>query len=227
MPRPPSRGGLSGCGRGRRQPRLGLTRTGGSGRHRRLDSSSPPFMPRSGLGARRCARGRCSQGSTARVDAASHLGRRYGAVQQFPTSRQISLGQLRGLPPFQPRRLPSSLLLTISPPRRADERSAVLNRSTGSTIPLVMPIETGSDPRGLWRLHLSPPSRRPAHRGRGVWLHHHKKVPTGPRCWHQTSASPPRSPIIRGWPPPYRPHRSSERARNRATRTACPDREVC
>jgi hypothetical protein len=74
---------------------------------------------------------------------------------------------------------------------------------------------------------ISPPSRRPAQRGRGAWRAINKEGPIGPRRWRKTSTPPPRHRIGRGRPPPYRPNRPSELARKgQHVRPVLPER-VC
>ena len=63
---------------------------------------------------------------------------------------------------------------------------------------------------------ISPPSRRPAQRGRGVWHRHKKKVPFGTKTLAEmTSTPPPRYRISRGRPPPFRPNPPSELAQKK------------
>jgi hypothetical protein len=105
------------------------------------------------------------------------------------------------------------------------EARKILNTNAASSGRLIMTIETGSDPRGLWRLYLSPPSRRPAQRGRGAWLFRNGKVRIRTMTLASTSTLPRSHRIGRGRPPPYRPNPPSELAQQRATRMACPTRE--
>jgi hypothetical protein len=63
---------------------------------------------------------------------------------------------------------------------------------------------------------ISPPSRRPAQRGRGVWHRYKKKVPCGTKTLAEmTSTPPPSYRISWGRPPPFRPNPPSELAQNK------------
>jgi hypothetical protein len=77
---------------------------------------------------------------------------------------------------------------------------------------------------GLVAALISPPSRRPAQRGRGAWLVCNGKVPLDQDAGEDQHAAP--EPLDRlGRPPLHRPNRPSELAHQRATRAACPTRE--
>ncbi len=91
----------------------------------------------------------------------------------------------------------------------------MLNRS-GAELPSCHEHRNRVRSPGLVAAPFSPPSRRPAQRGRGVWHRHKKKVPFGTKTLAEmTSTPPPSYRISRGRPPPFRPNPPSELAQNK------------